>query len=138
MTTLAEVFTALLGASQDGDVVKFAGDALLLAYDGADHAGRACHAAWSMQRVLDKVGRVRLAGARETLRMSAGVHTGRFHLFLTSGDHEFLVVHGPDMDRLLALEAVRGKRGGPSSADATAALSARRARSATGATAPCS
>ncbi len=51
VTTLAEVFSALLSASEDGgDVLKFAGDALLLAYDGRRPRGaclprRAGHAA---------------------------------------------------------------------------------------------
>lgn len=106
VTTLAEVFSALLSASEDGgDVLKFAGDALLLAYEGPDHAERACHAALAMQRTLDRVGRVRLAGARATLRMSVGVHSGRFGLLLTGTDHRNLVLHGPAVDLLLDLEA---------------------------------
>jgi class 3 adenylate cyclase len=56
--TISAVFTALLSASADdgGDVLKFSGDALLLFYDGDDHARRACHAALTMQRRLRDVG----------------------------------------------------------------------------------
>lgn len=102
---LTTVFTALLTASDDGgDVVKFAGDALLLAYDGEDHALRACHAADAMRATLDRVGSVRLAGARARLRMSVGIHTGAYHCLLTGGVHRNLVLHGAAVDRLLELQ----------------------------------
>ncbi|MBW3606263.1 MAG: adenylate/guanylate cyclase domain-containing protein [Actinobacteria bacterium] len=55
--TISDVFTVLLTATADGgDVLKFSGDALLLFYDGHNHAQRACHAALTMQRVLRAVG----------------------------------------------------------------------------------
>ena len=106
VSTLTRIFTLLMSASDDGgDVVKFAGDALLVMYDGPDHTRHACHAAVAMQRLLRVVGSVRLAGARTRLRMSVGVHTGRFDLLLTGSTHQNLVVGGPDLDRVLELEA---------------------------------
>ena len=105
VSTLTRLFTLLMSASDDGgDVVKFAGDALLVMYDGPDHQLHACHAAHACQRVLDVVGGVRLAGARARLRMSVGVHTGRFDMMLTGGANQNLVVAGPDLDTVLALE----------------------------------
>lgn len=102
---LTTVFTALLTASDDGgDVVKFAGDALLVTYDGEDHALRACHAAAAMRATLDRIGSVRLAGARARLRMSVGIHTGAYHCLLTGGTHRNLVLHGSAVDRLLELQ----------------------------------
>ncbi|KRC53532.1 MULTISPECIES: AAA family ATPase [unclassified Nocardioides] len=102
---LTTVFTALLTASDDGgDVVKFAGDALLVAYDGEDHAARACHAADAMRATLDRIGSVRLAGARARLRMSVGIHSGAYHCLLTGGVHRNLVLHGAAVDRLLELQ----------------------------------
>jgi class 3 adenylate cyclase/tetratricopeptide (TPR) repeat protein len=107
VSTLTRIFTLLMSATDDGgDVVKFAGDALLVMYDGPDHELHACHAAHAAQRLLDVVGSVRLAGAKARLRMSVGVHTGRFDLMLTGRTSQNLVVAGPELDTLLALEGV--------------------------------
>src|SRR5438045_3745462 len=55
--TLARIFTLLLSASDDGgDVLKFAGDALLVLYEGPQHVERACHATYQMQRLIRVVG----------------------------------------------------------------------------------
>ena len=64
----------------------------------------ACHAASAIQRLLQVVGAVHLAGARARLRMSVGVHTGRFEFLLTGGQHQNLVVAGPALDLLLQLQ----------------------------------
>ncbi len=105
IATLADVFAALLTASDDGgDVVKFAGDALMVLYAGEGHERRACHAAYAMRAELDRVGRVRLAGARARLRMSVGIHTGDWAFRLTGTRHLNLLVTGPATDRLLALQ----------------------------------
>jgi class 3 adenylate cyclase/tetratricopeptide (TPR) repeat protein len=110
--TLTRIFTLLLSATDDGgDVVKFAGDALLVLYEGAEHERRACHAAHAMQRMLGLVGNLRLGGARARLRMSVGVHTGHFDMLLTGGTHQNLVVAGPEMTELMRLQdaAVAGE-----------------------------
>jgi class 3 adenylate cyclase/tetratricopeptide (TPR) repeat protein len=105
VSTLTRIFTLLMSATDDGgDVVKFAGDALLVKYDGPDHALHACHAASAIQRLLAVVGNVRLAGARARLRMSVGVHTGRFEFLLTGEEQQNLVVCGPALDRVLELQ----------------------------------
>src|SRR5690348_12605208 len=93
--TLSRIFTLLLSATDDaGDVVKFAGDALMIHYSGEDHARRGTHAALTMQRLLRVVGSVRLTGASARLRMSIGVHSGQFDMLLTGRDHLDLVVAG--------------------------------------------
>lgn len=106
VTTISEVFTALLRATTDGgDVLKFGGDALLLFYQGDDHAQRACHAALTMQRELRRVGGIDTSRGRVRLRMSIGVHSGRFHLLLCGGGHLELHVLGADATTTTALEA---------------------------------
>ena len=61
IATLSRIFTVLLPATDDGgDVVKFAGDALLVLFTGDDHAKHAVHAAWNMNRVLAAIGDIHL------------------------------------------------------------------------------
>ena len=50
--------------AEGGGLLKFGGDALLLLYDGPEHACRAARACFGMRRVLRKIGRPRTsAGA---------------------------------------------------------------------------
>jgi class 3 adenylate cyclase/tetratricopeptide (TPR) repeat protein len=105
VATLNRIFTLLLSATDDGgDVVKFAGDALLIFYDGPDHELRACHAAYVMQRLLGVVGAVELAGARARLRMSVGVQAGRFEFLVTGREHRNLILTGPALTQVMCLQ----------------------------------
>lgn len=93
VTTISRVFTALLSATEDGgDVLKFGGDALLILYTGADHEVRACHAAQGMQRTLRSVGAIDSSQGRVRLRMSVGIHSGTFPMFL-AGEDDALELH---------------------------------------------
>ncbi|CAN5891657.1 adenylate/guanylate cyclase domain-containing protein [soil metagenome] len=104
--TISDVFTILLTATADGgDVLKFSGDALLLFYEGSDHAQRACHAALTMQRVLRAVGGIDSSRGRVRLRMSVGAHTGRFSFFVCGGDHLELFVLGRATSATVAAES---------------------------------
>lgn len=106
---ISSVFTRLLEASTDGgDVLKFSGDAMVLFFDGADHPQRACHTAVTMRRALREVGGIDVSGRRIRLRMSVGIHTGRFHFFLCGDDHLELFVLGSDASVTVALEAAAG------------------------------
>ncbi|TMG83928.1 MAG: adenylate/guanylate cyclase domain-containing protein, partial [Betaproteobacteria bacterium] len=114
----AEQITDVVGGSfesilavayqNEGGLLKFGGDALLLWFHGEDHAERACRATVLMRRVLEDVGRIELPGAQVTLQMSQGVHSGQFHFFAVGTAHiEFLPV-GPAWSRLAALEREAG------------------------------
>ena len=72
-------FAALLGVAyaQGGGLLKFGGDALLLLYDGDDHANRAARAAFEMRRTLRTIGRPRTSAGPVELKMHAGLHAGR-------------------------------------------------------------
>ena len=94
----------LVAYENGGSLLKFGGDALLIWFDGERHATRACRATILMRRVLRDVGRIEVPGAKVTLRMTQGVHTGSFHFFAVGTSHsEFLPV-GPGWTRLVAME----------------------------------
>lgn len=106
--TLDDVFKALLDEAYDwgAGLLKWGGDALLLLFDGPGHASRACRAAWEMQRTIGRVGRLHLTGGSQTLRMSVGIGTGRFHFFMTGSVHRELLLAGPITTETLQMEAI--------------------------------
>jgi class 3 adenylate cyclase len=63
---------------QGGANLKFGGDALLLLFSGEGHAERAVRAALGMQAANRRQLAVRLGRERIRLKMSIGVHSGRF------------------------------------------------------------
>src|SRR6188768_2878603 len=76
-------FTDLLSVAyaNDGSLIKFGGDALLLLFEEEDHVAKACRSAIWMRRALREVGRIKVPGSHVQLRMSVGVHTGTYHFF---------------------------------------------------------
>ena len=89
-----------------GRLLKFGGDALLLLFSGADHEARGCRATFEMRAALRVVGQLTLLGHRVVLRMSAGIHSGRFDLFLVGRSHRELVVAGPAASATVRMESV--------------------------------
>lgn len=108
VTALSDVWEALIPVDGGADVLKFAGDALILFYQGPEHAIRACDGALAMQRVLAKVGRIESGAGVVRLRMSVGVHSGTFHLFVVGDEHLDLLVLGEAATTTLAMEAAAG------------------------------
>ena len=106
-------FESILEVAYDngGSLLKFGGDALLLWFEDERHVERACRATVLMRRVLRDVGRIEVPGAKVTLRMSQGVHTGEFHFFAVGTSHVELLPAGPGWSRLVAMEhaAVAGE-----------------------------
>ena len=108
--TLRATFIALLGvANEDGaDLLKWGGDAVLLLFQGEQHAQRAARATRRMQQTINRVGRLRTTAGPVRLRMSVGVHSGRFDLFLV-GDpeiHRELLLAGADVSTTVAMESI--------------------------------
>src|SRR6185369_4715755 len=87
-----------------GDVLKFRGDALLLFFRGERHAARAAGAASDMQWTIESIGSAESSVGPVELRMSAGVHSGDCHFFLTELPHRELLVAGPAATRVFELE----------------------------------
>ena len=100
-------FAALLGVAyaQGGGLLKFGGDALLVLYEGEDHAGRAARAAFEMRRTLRAIGRPRTSAGAVQLEMHAGLHSGRFEFFLVGESHRELLISGPSATRTVEMEA---------------------------------
>ena len=102
-------FADLLGVAyvEDGMLLKFGGDALMLLFsddDPAEHAARAARAAHGMRKRLRTVGKLETAGGKVNLRMSVGVHSGTFDFFLVGGSHRELIVTGPAATQVVTME----------------------------------
>lgn len=106
---LSATFAGLLTeAEADGaDLVKWGGDAVLLLFQGRDHALRAARSAYRMRQTLRAIGRLSTTSGSVTLRMSVGVHSGEFDFFLV-GDpaiHRELLISGPAASTTAEVEA---------------------------------
>ena len=106
--TLDGVFRALLDEAYDwgAGLLKWGGDALLLLFDGPDHPQRAARAMWELQRTIERVGRLRVAGGAVTLRMSIGITTGTIEFFTAGSVHRELLVVGPAASETVTIEAI--------------------------------
>jgi class 3 adenylate cyclase/tetratricopeptide (TPR) repeat protein len=113
--TLDTTFGRLLSvAYADGaQLLKWGGDAVLLLFDGADHATRACHAAYGMRAAIRDLGRLHTAAGSVELRMSTGIHSGALHLFLVGNPehHRELMVCGPGVSATARMESLAGQAG---------------------------
>ena len=99
-------FESILAVAYEsgGSLLKFGGDAMLLWFEGDGHTGRGCRATVLMRRALRGVGPIDVPGAKVTLRMSQGVHTGRFHFFAVGTSHIELLPTGPGWSRVVEME----------------------------------
>jgi class 3 adenylate cyclase/tetratricopeptide (TPR) repeat protein len=107
---LGSVFAQLLTVAYEngGGLVKFGGDALLLFFSGTDHQVKGARAAFGMRRMLREVGRIQSSAGLITLRMSVGVHSGTFHLFLVGDSHRELLIAGPAASETVHMEGTAG------------------------------
>ncbi|MBW3661632.1 MAG: AAA family ATPase [Actinobacteria bacterium] len=103
---LQHVFTRLLAVAyeNDGSLLKFGGDALLLLFVGDNHELRAAHSAAGMRRKLRELGELDSMAGKVRLGMTVGAHSGRFDFFLVGDSHLELVVAGPASSRVVELE----------------------------------
>ena len=102
--TFGEMLTV---ASADGaDLLKWGGDAVVLLFRGDEHALRAAHAAHRMRSSLRDLVRRHALPVRVNLRMSIGIHTGVFDLFLVGdpASHRELLLAGPAATELVEME----------------------------------
>jgi class 3 adenylate cyclase/tetratricopeptide (TPR) repeat protein len=106
--TINACFSALLADaySRGGSLLKFGGDAMLLWFAGDDHALRACASAIAMRRTLRDVGRIRAGTSEVVLRMSVGVHSGSYAMFLVGGSHRELLIGGRGTRKVTELESL--------------------------------
>ncbi len=57
-----------------------------------------------MRRTLREVGRIRAGQSNVVLRMSVGVHSGSYEMFLVGGSHRELLIGGPPTSTVVAME----------------------------------
>jgi class 3 adenylate cyclase/tetratricopeptide (TPR) repeat protein len=105
--TINECFSTLLADAYagGGSLLKFGGDALLLWFEGDEHALRACASAVAMRRTLRRIGRITIGSSDVILRMSVGVHSGSYEMFLVGGSHREFLIAGPAVSTAVATEA---------------------------------
>lgn len=110
---LQAVFARLLAVAyaNDGSLLKFGGDALLLLFVGPGHEGRAANSADAMRHELLGLGELDSMAGKVRLGMTVGAHCGLFDFFLVGGSHKELIVGGPEASRVVELEgsAERGE-----------------------------
>ena len=87
-----------------GSLLKLGGDALLLLFEHEGHAERACQAAAGMRATLRQIGRLTTGAGQVTLRISQGVHSGTFHLFLVGDSHREQLLAGPAASTVVRME----------------------------------
>ena len=94
---LNRVFGEMLRLAWDrgGTLLKYGGDALLILFEGPDHAAQAASAAVEMRAALRRAVDIPTSVGRVMLRMSVGLHSGPVHLFIPTGTHRELIVAGP-------------------------------------------
>jgi class 3 adenylate cyclase/tetratricopeptide (TPR) repeat protein len=104
--TITACFTALLAIAyaEDGSLLKFGGDALLLLFTGDEHPARAARAAVGMRRGLRELGKLETSAGPVKLKMSIGLHSGTIHLFLVGTSHRELVITGPGATETVTME----------------------------------
>jgi class 3 adenylate cyclase/tetratricopeptide (TPR) repeat protein len=105
---LNEKFAQLLEVaySYGALLVKWGGDAVLLLFEGPDHAALACRAAHEMQRTMQRIGRLQTSVGAVQLRMSVGISSGTFDFFLVGDRHLELLVAGPAATTTAVMEGI--------------------------------
>ena len=98
--------------AERGDVVKFAGDGLMCCFHGADHHVRAARAAAAMQRAVRLAGRATTPAGPARVSISIGVETGPVLCLMARAHRDELMLTGPTVDAMFAVESVSPTRPG--------------------------
>ena len=91
--------------AEGGRLLKFGGDALLILFTGDDHEARGVPRRDGHARGPARDRPHRRLGPRVSLRMSVGVHSGAFLLFLVGGFAPGADVAGPAATTVVEMEA---------------------------------
>ena len=104
------VMTALVAEieARGGDVLVFAGDALVVLFDGPDAPTRGALTAAAIRRWVAACDAVATSVGRVVLRVSISVATGPVDLVLAGGEEMGLFVAGPTASELVRLERAAG------------------------------
>jgi class 3 adenylate cyclase/tetratricopeptide (TPR) repeat protein len=105
--TINACFTKLItaAASFGGDVLRFGGDALFIAFTGDDRVARGVSAAQAMQRAIATLPAIAVPGGKVRLRQSIGLHDGELILVRWDGSWTEVMPVGPAVSAVLACES---------------------------------
>lgn len=103
---VSDVLTALIAEieAHGGDVLVFAGDALVVLFDGEDSARRAGSTASAIRRWFETRGSIPTSVGRVTLRISIGVASGPVDLLLAGDTARAIFVAGSTVSAMIRLE----------------------------------
>ncbi|HEV8404112.1 MAG TPA: AAA family ATPase [Candidatus Limnocylindrales bacterium] len=103
---VSEVLTALIAEieARGGDVLVFAGDALVVLFDGEEAERRAASTAVAIRRWFETRGSIPTSVGRVTLRVSIGVAGGPVDLVLAGDSARGIFVTGPTVSAMVRLE----------------------------------
>ncbi len=105
-------FTALIDEvlERDGEVLRFGGDALFIAFTGDDRERRGRQAAAAMQRAIRRLPSIDAPGGRVRLRQSMGLVDGELRLFRWQHNDQLpwveVLPFGPDVTEVLRCEGI--------------------------------
>jgi class 3 adenylate cyclase/tetratricopeptide (TPR) repeat protein len=107
VSRLGGVFGTMLDLAKGrgGMLLKFGGDALLLFFQGPNHAMQAACAAVEMRQALKAAAATPTSVGPLKLSMSVGLHSGPAHFYLIGSTHRELVLLGPAADAVVATES---------------------------------
>ena len=116
LTTIINSFFALMlktASHHGGDTLTFGGDAILLLFDGHDHATRAALAALEMLRQVDRAAAVETDDGKVKIGMSVGAHSDTFVLagvgLADERAHLMVLGRGGERTALAEAQAERGQ-----------------------------
>jgi class 3 adenylate cyclase/tetratricopeptide (TPR) repeat protein len=96
-----------------GDTLTFGGDAILLLFDGEDHAGRAVAASLGMLKQTGRAAAIDAGDGKIKIGMSVGAHSDRFVLagvgLADERAHLMVLGHGGEQTALAEAQADRGQ-----------------------------
>ncbi|MFM2079271.1 MAG: hypothetical protein RJA49_3161, partial [Actinomycetota bacterium] len=105
--TINAVFEPCIDAvlREHGDVVKFAGDGLMMMFTGEGHPLTAARAAMALQAAVRRIGSVSTPAGPARIGVSIGISTGEYLCLLSRVGRLEPVVVGPALDAMFAAEA---------------------------------
>ncbi|MFN2609737.1 MAG: adenylate/guanylate cyclase domain-containing protein [Actinomycetota bacterium] len=107
VSVINSTFDRLLAVAyeENGSLLKFGGDALLLFFADYHHQVRAARSAARMRQELRSIGKIQTSKGSVSLKISIGIHSDLFQFYLVGDSHHDLVITGPAATSTVSMEA---------------------------------